>query len=548
MANSRDNLQLDEILKNLEEALDSLDPFVQIAQRHSQPERSHSPASAATGEMQQPLHAHSDPIVALSSINAGSTSHLPLLTPNREPESAPQLVGNEPVSAVADIARDRSPKPLVVIQEIGRPAVSDIDDETIHTDCNPTFVCLIPYIPAIFAAFNDASSDALSLYEANNQSIMLLAAASGVSFLAAFELSGQSTADNMKEIAHMITQRQTPPTWPALSRAKIFTVCAIAGGAAAWCAFSESTQAYDFVGSVARDYGFANIKYIGVAWKGLTIATAFGSGVTKLLTDNYEAGKFLWRVSAKEFIPYSNRGSYAIAPFVSSINLYGAFTSALMSYMTIKEIFNINTTYGKSLLAAGCVTDLASNFVFSGGTIAEQADQFCGTIGNQAHELIYNHRMTLRISHIAAFLTSISLAVFLSYVKRPLNQGYYESLANDDLSIPREETPDYLFMTLAWINFVYEVLLVTSSLNPQMTHFFGHLEDKVTSFLSYMINLCTQQSTGEYPAAEYSPIDQEDPESARPGSPLLQSSLFARPATPPAIDATLNIQQAPTLM
>ncbi len=373
------------------------------------------------------------------------------------------------------------------------PDINDDAPAAAHNDCAISMLCLLPYVPAVFNALNEAASDALSLYEANNKSIYLLASASGITFMASLELTGQSTASNIKEILSILSTRKRPNDWPALSRVKILSVATIATGFAIWCALSDTAQAYDFIESIGSDYKIAVTPQSKNYWHIASAAVASGSAVTTLLTDSYETGKVMYNLAAGNIAPHANRASACVAPFVSSLCIFGAFTGALQTHSSIKDILKLQSTAAIAGLGAACTINMASSLCFSGGAVLEQVDDLFRYIPEQKFEP----------AKIAAFLTSLGLALFLSYVKRQLNIGYYREFANEDLNLPQATTPDYLFETLAWVNFLYEVLLVTASLNPQMMHLFSHIANQIGALLDCLTKPCQTHpaSQSDYPPA-----------------------------------------------
>lgn len=399
-----------------------------------------------------------------------------------------------------------------------------------HNDCNINVFCLIPYLPSLASAAKDAAGDALSLFQAGNKSLPLLITASTVAFLAAFELSGQSTTENLKELTNTIRTRRKPSDWPALSTRKIFAVTSVAAMMAAWCAFSESAQAYDFVGTIGSDYKITTSRGMKITWSAITIGATAGSGITKLLTDNYETWKVMWRLSSGESTPYANRASRLLTPTVGGFfATLKAFHDSVQAYSVIKEIFAFQSIPAKSGLALACTTDMVSNFCFSGLAVTNQMDEL----------FRYAQKPKFEPAKITAFTMSLALAIFLSYVKRTLNMGFYQDLATQDFGLKDGTIPNPVFETLSWLILISEVMLVTASLNPQMMHWVGHIFDKVGSLLNRMTQPCrTPSTTGDYPPAVWNLDNTNDsaPLLAAEAGKASEVGLFAqRPAAAPVI-------------
>lgn len=376
------------------------------------------------------------------------------------------------------------------------------------------------YVPALASALKDAANDAISLHEEGSQSKTLLILATLIAFLAVFELSGESTSENAKEVGKIIYTRRIPSDWPKLSSRKKFIVISSGLMMATWCAASEMIQAYSFVKETALDYPISSAKTVYYTWKGAAIAIAIGSGITKLLTDNWETAKTMWRVFSGYREPYANRVSQLLTPAIGgTFGAIKALHDAVTAYDYIKLILNINSPAFSIALAFPCLLiEVPSNFCFAGLAVTSQMDELFGHLQKRKFEP----------AKIVAFGTSLGLAVFLSDIKRTINISYYKDIVTQDFNLPQDTLPNSTYEFLGWIIFIAEVMLVTASLNPQLMHLFILLFDKIGKVFNFLTKPCqrTVISEGDVELA----INKSDEDEALPL--LASNSLFAQHKQP----------------
>lgn len=382
------------------------------------------------------------------------------------------------------------------------------------------------YLPALTAALNESAADVIGAREINKfYSPYLVYIAGPISFIAAIQLTGSTSANNIIELYKWARYKIYPESFPKLDRKRKAIVLTCSSVIVTWCVFSEAIQAYYFVNDLDKVYKITNDK-TKIYWNTLATTTAVGVGLTKLLTDVYETIKMLCLIISLRIRLPSNVSSWLFGGFVFSLCASGAIADGLQSYASIKDIFGFENPIARAALGGANSINVLSTFCFAGLVILGQFDE----LTNYLHRclggkgiLVYakenatdeerkaiwraatqnpdfepeqfdtfeqecralkqaaTKRPRFAPAAYLSFSIATGMALCLSFAKRPLTVFNTESLASDDFNLPPETTPDYLFESLAWVIFLYQVMLVIASLNPQMMDIFGWIADKLAS-------------------------------------------------------------------
>ena len=354
------------------------------------------------------------------------------------------------------------------------------------------------------SALKDAASDLFSLAQDNKKHhLAFLLIVSFIAFIASLELNGSSAVNNTRQIRELVFSKKCPkelrdplrdldnPTASTtkLTNNQIKITVVVSSLIALWCIFSESLQAYSFTQSVGKSYKLENTPTLKLFYMIFAIFVAVFACLTRLATENTEASINI----AKLFLPKEESESHLVCTIIAYI-LAGPFallTSllyAVQAFSIIRSMLGINSFAGQLILAFPCLTEIYAGMSFSGKAMIQQVYTLSEDIKNRHFDPI----------RAISTIISLSLAIFLAYIKRTLNIGYYSALVRNDFKVPAAIIPDKYFVLLGGLIVIAESLLTLASLNPQLEPALKALYEKITA---------PAASHGEYPAAVALNID-----------------------------------------
>jgi len=353
------------------------------------------------------------------------------------------------------------------------------------------------YLGPLTVGANEAAQIAQSLFIIKSPKtplpIVFIGAISA--FFSSIGLTLETTKENLNETCKILKRRGLPKhstEWPPLSPTKEKIAICLSIEPALWGCFSEAAQGFYFVNTLTSEYKL-NVNTLG--WAMFSGVVAVGVGLTNTLT-YMEMYKEFRKLMAGVREPYRNKFSQVVSPIIGgSLGVLKAFQDSVQSYIAIKSIFGIEGMHGKILIGVPSFIDGVPKFCFEGRFSINAIDEFFGYLPKKE----FSPKKFVALSFAAA------LAIYLSFLKRPLNKLFYQDVIQD-FEFDPHAVPDNVYDILSWVMFVEEAINNTASLYLPMYHLVDKTTKRVNSFFSSIYHYCCPPS---------SPTPHEEEEQAR---------------------------------
>jgi hypothetical protein len=346
------------------------------------------------------------------------------------------------------------------------------DEEQVDSACCMRAKAFRPllYIGPVSVALTEAADVGRSLYKSGNTSLAITITAGSAAFLSSIGLTGETTKKNFDVSCDIIKKRKLPADWPKLSRGKEALAIAIVVVPAVWGPIAKSMQAYYFMDALPAEYNFEN-KISILGWAVGSSLVAFGAGATDILTNDAEMYKVVREKLAGHSNPYSNKFSKIVSPWLGgTLGLMNAAQDSIQSYIAIKTIFNVTSVQGRIIIGVPSALNMIPTFSFDGMFSINAMDELFG----------YLQKRKFEPTKILAFSMSVTLAVYLAFLKRGLNISFYGDVTKD-FGLDPANLPAEIFETLSWAMFVQDSVQGTATLYEPMHGLVTRIGNKVAS-------------------------------------------------------------------
>ncbi len=361
----------------------------------------------------------------------------------------------------------------------------ELPDDSYTTCCvKAKPLSLVFWWGPISSACMEAADVGKGLWASQTTSLPIIIFGSLAAAVSSFGLTGDDTRENFKEACYIITYRKFPREWPKLSLKKEIASFSLSTFTLLWSPFAEGAQAYYFIDSLPPDWGF-NVN--AAAWTGFSSLIGGGVGFTTAITDNIDLLKSAREYIADQIQPFHNTcskwGGFVLGPPVA---LCKTFQDNVQTYIAIKTIFNIGSSYGKVAIVIPGLINFIPKFSYETLSSVYVFDEFFGHIS----------QCKIEPKKILAFSMSAGIGFLVAFLKQPINKEFYKSIGND-LGIDTNSIPPEAYTFLSWAIFVDEWQRITATLFPPMNRSVDKIDNKIRSLWSMIYDYCCAPSSDE---------------------------------------------------
>lgn len=395
---------------------------------------------------------------------------------------------------------------IIINDDPSEPDEEALDENQPYDACCIQVRPLRPflYLGPLSMAISDGADIAMSLYQVNKTHLPIVITAGAAAFFTSIGLTGEETRETFDETCFIIKKRRFPSDWEKLSYNQEVAAVSISTLPVFFDLFSKGVQAYYFVIALPSEYNFTdNVNASG--WIGLSGTIAFGTSLTVLLTDSADMYKNVRHLLAGQFKLYANTVSHIVSPTLGGLlGALKSFNDSAQGYVAIKSVFSINGATGKLVVGGLNLAYFVPNLFFSSGIASLNAlDDF----------FAYMQEKKFEPKKILAASLSLALALYLAYLRRPLNQSFYQELSND--WIAANTIPDDYLFALSWATLVQETWDITKDLVRPMDKLVNFTCNKISNACEYVYN--KGKNFYDYCFSSTEPDDEDN-------KPLLQTS------------------------
>jgi hypothetical protein len=323
-----------------------------------------------------------------------------------------------------------------------------------------------------------------------------------ITFFSTFELTGETSIENLHETCNALQQLSLPPQqrrlprgWASLSRAEEALAITLTTAPALFNAFAEGMDAYFFAYGLPESYKFSpkvNLKLWSAASTSLGVGVAF----TTLLTETKEQYRIVRASIVWEDPPPHSLGRKIMTLGLGGmLGLLDASQKAIQNYIAMKTIFGAKHPYWKILISIPCVVNIFPSLGFY--------SVYSVNALNDAIDHLQSRQYSLKST--IAFILSGSLAIFMATTKQPLNRAFHKSVVADFGKNP-DDIPAAVYDLVVGLLCAEEIFRTTNAMCGPMSVAMDRGINKTKGFLRYIQNRCKGNKdlgAQEYEAVEY---------------------------------------------